>query len=191
MLPVCSEDVPVDAVQTSVLMYATSQGGELLSELVGVGGEADSSTRLYTSDVRLGDHEFYKHVNGALISDSTNALPVLAKYLQKTNHFLLATAHAGHTVYRGIDLAGHWADYPPGGRIRLASYTSASADRAIAAGFGPHLIEIEIPPNYGGARDIRALSEFPDEAETLFVPYSLFEVVRVDQNEGVVRLRAV
>ena len=60
-----------------------------------------------------------------------------------------------------------------------------------AAGFGPHLIEIEIPPNYRGARDIRALSEFPDEAETLFVPYSLFEVVRVDQNEGVVRLRAV
>jgi hypothetical protein len=175
----------------SVLTYASSQGGELPSELSDIGDEADASTRLYTSNVTLGAHEFYKHVNGALLSDSTDALPALAKYLQKTNHFLLVTAHVGNTVYRGIDLTGHWADYPPGGRIRLASYTSASAERAVADRFGPHMIEIEIPPNHRGARDIRALSEFPDEAETLFVPYSLFDVVSVDQSAGVVRLRAV
>ena len=96
-----------------------------------------------------------------------------------------------YTVYRGVDLLGHWTDYEEGALIRFRTFTSTSIIQAQAEEFGPHLIEIAIPAGFRDARLIHSLSEFPEEQEMLFIPWSQFRVTRRDEAAGRVYLQAL
>ncbi|CAJ1453168.1 unnamed protein product [Effrenium voratum] len=79
--------------------------------------------------------------------------------------------------------------------IRFRQFQSTTSDRKVAERFQKRedhpgfLWTIEIPENYFGARNIQDVSSRSNESETLFPPYSAFEVLDLERDRC--RLRAV
>merc|ERR1712151_2899 len=80
-----------------------------------------------------------------------------------------------------------------GSKFRILRPLSASDDFAIAkqhtAGANCCIFEIAIPKNFWGARNISDISKFPEEKETLFPGYSLFEFKEKTEREGLTLYR--
>jgi len=189
-----AQAVPADAAMAreSVAAFASCHGEANASHLTnGINGASHDTTWLYTTDLPVNGVEMYRRVNDALVEDSDGLVPVLRPFLARTNAYLDVLTSESCTVYRGVDLTGLWTDYVPGAMIRFRAYTSTSSSQAVAANFGRHLIVIDIPDGFRGARRIEHVSESSEEEEILFSPWSQFEVLTVDESAGCVRLRAI
>lgn len=147
--------------------------------------------RTNSRDITRATHDYttndvYREVNTALCTDDRCLLQKHAKFIN-----LLRQALYGHRergiVYRGMFLPGRDHQlYQVGRRFLWPGFTSASRDERRAHEFGSCsgwgervLFEIDLDYMQGltWVRDISWASQFPQEQELLFYPYSGFQVV--------------
>ena len=145
---------------------------------------------------------FYKFLNHELRCDSHDTMPHVA-YIARVFNCLLAKPFRPRrrTAYRGTTVpAPRIAEFfsaqnlaPSGNAFRFPTFLAASYQRRVAGAFcqtpgegNAHVLyEIHLPETMAHARDIHDCSEFPEEAEVLFPPYSVFTWVRLSEQGGV------
>ncbi len=129
----------------------------------------------YTSDD-------YKMLNTALRNNDKAELKRLEPYIEVAKSGLRQLPSFKGTVFRGTTLSPEQlAKYEPGKIVTEDAFTSTSIDKSAA--FSGNT-EFYIDSVKG--KDISILSDYPNEKEILFKPYTKFEVLKVitDENTG-------
>eukprot|EP00927_Polykrikos_kofoidii_P063212 TRINITY_DN58029_c0_g1_i1.p1 TRINITY_DN58029_c0_g1~~TRINITY_DN58029_c0_g1_i1.p1 ORF type:complete len:607 (+),score=53.90 TRINITY_DN58029_c0_g1_i1:55-1875(+) len=167
---------------------------------------------LYSANHRLGQRTsrssgqdysvYYKALNNTLNNDESTNLQNAMVLIHRMIYVLLydeATHtrlhHEGGRVWKGdaqppVPLNMHKLKeaHRLGQVIRFRQFQSTTTDKAVADKYRRredgkgYLWGINIPPNFWGARDIKALAWKAKESETLFPPYSAFLVESVDDD---------
>lgn len=201
-----------ELVQSSHTMAGIEQAGFDLSTGAGI-------TRLYTSECNVAvPHradscdacgwetdamKIYKAMNKVIAEDDWPRLAAVMPAIKKMNFYISETRHPQRRVFSGVSLSGASRSLlRPRRRVRINRYLSTSEERRIASHHCKDLtwdvkgvlLVIDIPENFWGARQISDVSMFgresdEDEKETVFPPYSQFEVISANLRE--VRLRAI
>lgn len=171
--------------------------------------QQDASLHLYSLHKRLGPRTdvrkgrdyslYYQALNNTLNHDTEASLRAALPLIRRMTYLLLyeestgtQRLHKGGTVWKGdserpvplnmqrLKLALRH-DVP----IRFRQFQSTTSDYKVAARFQKRedhpgfLWVIDIPENHFGARNIQDVSSRSNESETLFPPYSMFQVVEV------------
>jgi len=181
--------------------------------------QQDASLHLYSLHKRLGPRTdarkgrdyslYYQALNNTLNHDTELSLRAALPLIRRMTYLLLydektgeERRHSGGTVWKGDSerpvplnqkrLQMAMRHQVP---IRFRQFQSTTSDRKVAERFQKRedhpgfLWTIEIPENYFGARNIQDVSSRSNESETLFPPYSAFEVLDLERDRC--RLRAV
>lgn len=127
---------------------------------------------------------FYKALNGALSQDAPNALKGLMKIIMDMNFYINDTRHTGGVFYSGVGLGESLSLVKVGAKLRMPRFLSTTTDIDVATSritdkVGPALLVVRVPNQFWGARDIAGVSACPEEQETMFCAYALFEVEHV------------
>ncbi|CAF0783519.1 unnamed protein product [Didymodactylos carnosus] len=150
---------------------------------------ADSLIRAYTVE-----SPFYRTLNRTLNQwqSAINADPDVLAYWSKVrdfmNHFDDALRPVNMLCYRGINIKDRREldVYKPMTDIAFPQFTSTTRDITIArtftGGILPVIVQINITNPYQQV-DVSTLSEYAEEKEILFPPWSAFRVLNVIHNE--------
>lgn len=127
---------------------------------------------------------FYRALNCAISQDAPNVLKGLMKIVLDMNYFINKTKHLGGVLYSGVGLGESIKLVTVGARLRMPRFLSTTttvkfAKSRITDKVGPALLVIRVPQGFWGARDISSFSSCPEEEETMFCAYALFEVESV------------
>jgi len=174
--------------------------------------QEDPSLHLYSLHKRLGPRTdarkgrdyslYYQALNNTLNHDTEQSLRAGYPLMRRMTYLLLydektgqKRLHEGGRVWKGdsekpvplnkqrLKLA--FRHQVP---IRFRQFQSTTSDQKVATRFQKRedrpgfLWIIDIPPKYFGARNIQDISSRSKESETLFPPYSAFEVVALDDD---------
>ncbi|CAF3572516.1 unnamed protein product [Rotaria socialis] len=152
--------------------------------------EEDDVIRTYSSEIEVGVKHFYTYVNEQLCKDDNSTVSKLMPLIRRATHQINYKAPKNAcVVYRGIDLNDSYKKYFKVGTIfRFPGFTSTSLSREKAETFGDTLFKIKIYSGCLQVRDLSKISDFPEEEEYLFSPYSLFEVT--EKNDEMITLKA-
>lgn len=129
--------------------------------------------------------KFYKALNKALAQDDLPRLKAICPFIKMLNYHVNMTRYRGGEVYSGVSVS--WKHVAPllreGTKLRIPRVLSTSEKHGVASshaldkeGLTGLLLVIVIPRNFWGARDLADVSQYPDEAEVVFPPWSQFVV---------------
>ncbi|CAE7239599.1 unnamed protein product [Symbiodinium natans] len=174
--------------------------------------QEDPSLHLYSLHKRLGPRTdarkgrdyslYYQALNNTLNHDTSQSLRPALPLIRRMTYLLLydektgeKRLHEGGRVWKGdserpvplnkqrLKLA--FRHQVP---IRFRQFQSTTSDQKVAARFQKRedrkgfLWIIDIPAKYFGARNIQDISSRSKESETLFPPYSAFEVLALEED---------
>lgn len=157
--------------------------------------EPAGAVRLYTSDIDLHGDKLYRALARSLNVDDRFALEAMVPYLIRFNSYLNDNSyrHPSAKLFSGSSVAA--SSIPlltPGSFVRIPRMLSATAVRAVAERFRKDImLIIHVPKDFWGARAVNDISDYPDEAETIFCPYSQFLVLAWDPETRELELAVV
>lgn len=152
---------------------------------------ADQVFRRWTQE----QGQYYHLINTALLNDDLDVLKKNIQFINSLRH-AIRTNHKQEAmkVYRGLCITDDDAkkEYRTGLQFLWPTFTCTSRNRRIAEGFGNYLFEIDVSTNDMSYRaDIAHYSEYPEEEEILFYPYTGFVVTEVIPDAKVIKLKSV
>ncbi|CAF1508103.1 unnamed protein product [Didymodactylos carnosus] len=140
------------------------------------------------------DH-YYHLINSALLEDDHQVLDDNVQFILSLQHVIKSNSHPSHTkVYRGLELDDEKVkeEYKVGTTFLWPTFTCTSKSKEQAGQFGHYLFEIDIPgEGTTYCCDISQYSDFPQEEEMLFYPYTGFRVNQILQDEKLIKLTCV
>ncbi len=106
------------------------------------------------------------------------------KIIMDINFFINSVHHEGGVFYSGVGIGESLHLVKPGAKLRMPRFLSTTTELKFAKSrltdkIGPALLVVRVPHGFWGARDISAFSSCPEENETMFCAYALFQVERV------------
>lgn len=127
---------------------------------------------------------FHRALNCAICQDSPNVLKAVMKIIMDINSFINSVHHEGGVFYSGVGIGESLHLVKPGAKLRMPRFLSTTTELKFAKSrltdkIGPALLVVRVPHGFWGARDISAFSSCPEENETMFCAYALFQVERV------------
>ncbi|CAJ1433726.1 unnamed protein product [Effrenium voratum] len=127
---------------------------------------------------------FHRALNCAICQDAPNVLKAVMKIIMDMNYFINSVHHAGGVFYSGVGIGESLRLVRDGAKLRMPRFLSTTTELKFAKSrltdkVGPALLVVRVPHGFWGARDISAFSSCPEENETMFCAYALFEVERV------------
>jgi len=160
--------------------------------------------KAYTSETAVGSRSLYKILNQWLNEDAEH-LDLVVPLMIRMNSYLNARGHGGGRYVHGGTIGESGFKQlrfcaRTGTPTVIARFLSTTNNAPFATSrmhpdrTGPLkgvLYTIHVPKGFWGARDISDISEFPEEAETLFCAHSMFVVLAVDEKACSASLAAV
>ena len=127
---------------------------------------------------------FHRALNCAICQDSPNVLKAVMKIIMDINYFINSIHHNGGVYYSGVGIGESLRLVKPGAKLRMPRFLSTTTELKFAKSrltdkVGPALLVVRVPHGFWGARDISSFSSCPEENETMFCAYALFQVERV------------
>lgn len=174
--------------------------------------QEDPSLHLYSLHKRLGPRTdarkgrdyslYYQALNNTLNHDTDLSLRPALPLIRRMTYLLLydektgeKRLHEGGRVWKGdserpvpLNKQRLKLAFRHGVPVRFRQFQSTTSDQKVAARFQKRedrkgfLWIIDIPPKYFGARNIQDISSRSKESETLFPPYSAFEVLALEED---------
>merc|ERR1712151_653394 len=140
------------------------------------------ATNMYTSNTEFGDLRFYRFLTTYLAMDHEYILAKIVPYIKKVNFYLNESRHAGGRLYCGANVPEEDLKLlVKDSRVRIPRMLSASESKETAKAFMTNaFFTIQVEKEFWGARSVAEFSEFPEEKETIFPPYSQFVVLDWD-----------
>lgn len=139
--------------------------------------------------------QYYHLINTALLNDDYD---VLKKNVQFINSLKMAIRNNNEKeavrVYRGLSITSDHVrqEYKVGLQFLWPTFTCTSKNRDVAHGFGAYVFEIEASANDWTYRtDISKYSDYPEEQEVLFYPYSGYVVKNIMHDAKVIQLKCI
>ena len=127
---------------------------------------------------------FHRALNCAISQDAPNVLKAVMQIIMDMNFFINSVCHEGGVFYSGVGIGESIRLVAEGVKLRMPRFLSTTTELKFAKSrltdkVGPALLVVRVPHGFWGARDISAFSSCPEERETMFCAYALFEVERV------------
>ncbi|CAF3048191.1 unnamed protein product [Rotaria sp. Silwood2] len=139
--------------------------------------------------------QYYHVINTALLNDDYD---ILKNNVQFINSLKMAIRNNNEKeslkVYRGLTISSEHVkqEYKVGLQFLWPTFTCTSRNKDVAHGFGAYIFEIEASPNDWTYRtDISKYSEYPQEQEVLFYPYSGYVVKNIMHDAKVIQLKCI
>ncbi|CAF2056662.1 unnamed protein product [Rotaria magnacalcarata] len=139
--------------------------------------------------------QYYSLISTALLDDDYEVLKNNAKFINS-----LRTAIRNNNqneslkVYRGLSLTSENVkqEYKEGLQFLWPTFACTSRNKDVAHGFGNYMFEIEASEDDWTYRtDISQYSEFPEEQEVLFYPYSGYTVKNIMHDAKIIQLKCI
>lgn len=149
-----------------------------------------------SSSTSLSRRSVYKALNKPIGEDDAAQISALLPYIKRFNFYLNQTRHDGGRLFSGVSLSKISRDIlVQCSRVRILRFLSTSADEKVCTSHIKDLpgdvrgalLVIDVPAGFWGARAIAEISVYPWEAETIFPPWSQFEVTSICW-EGIPRI---
>jgi hypothetical protein len=158
--------------------------------------ETSGFTRLYTSDVSVWGIQLYKLFTGVLNEDDRERLEMIVPIAKKINYYINEVPHRGGQLFSGGFIGPEgWTNirrWGTGSCMRVARIWSTTRSSTVAENFKHDVVfVIHVPRGFEGARDVTEISDFEEEAETVFCPWSQFMILGYDEANERVELAAL
>ena len=141
------------------------------------------------------DGQYYHKINTALLNDDYDVLKENVQFINSLRMVIRKNnQQVAMKVYRGLCIADEHVkqEYKVGLQFLWPTFTCTSKNKEVARGFGNYLFEIDASPDDWSFRaDISKYSEFPQEEEVLFYPYTGFVVTNIVPDAKVIQLKCV
>ncbi|CAF4351806.1 unnamed protein product [Rotaria sp. Silwood2] len=141
------------------------------------------------------DGQYYRVINTALLSDDYE---ILKNNVQFINSLRMAIRNNNEKepieVCRGLTIASEHVnqEYKVGLQFLWPTFTSTSRNRDVAHGFGNYIFEIDASADDSTYRtDISKYSDYPEEQEVLFYPYSGYLVKNIMYDGKIIQLKCI
>lgn len=141
------------------------------------------------------DGQLYSVINTALLNDDHDVLENNVQFVNSLRSAIRNNDQKQATkVYRGLNIQPEDVaqEYKEGLHFLWPTFTCTSRNEQVARNFGNYVFEVDLSPDDGTYRaDIAQYSEFPNEEEMLFYPYSGFVVHKIMPDNNLIQLRCV
>lgn len=141
------------------------------------------------------DGQYYHIINTSLLNDDHEILKSNVKFINSLRMAIRNNIQKDSMkVYRGLTIASDHVkqEYKAGLQFLWPTFTCTSRNRDVAHGFGNYVFEIEALENDMAFRtDISKYSDYPEEQEVLFYPYTGFVVKNIIPDAKIIQLKCV
>ena len=131
---------------------------------------------VYTYELPGASDQIYSAMNKAMRTHDARGVAFWRPLIWQVDRALERLPAFRGKLYRGINVRFSEAQYRTGQRVCWAPFSSASAEQAVAKEFVKGDEGSLFFLHSAGARAISRFSKFPDEAEVLFRPNTVFEI---------------
>lgn len=158
-----------------------------ISVPLNVNSLTNECVKLYCSNTQYCGKSFYSYVNHALYHDNMEQLKIVMPIIRLINNYLRFDVYNEHNkpciVYKRCNMSSDLLQQMvPETSFRFPTFTTTTTSASnVLQQSGNVILEIHVPehgkaPHY---RNVNRESDFVQEEEVVFVPYSKFSVVQV------------